>query len=80
MDLGGESFPCKNVGIVGPFELLFKGVDLLVAEAGAVPLELSFQSQARLVVFRATGDTSGVAVIAPAVRFVRVRATLQFGH
>lgn len=61
-------------------EFLLERVDLLVAEARAVPLQLPLQTKTRLIVVAAARNAAGVAVVTPAVRLVRMRATLELGH
>ena len=65
---------------MGALEFLLQRVDLLVAEARAVPLELALEAQSCLVIVRAAGDAAGVAVVAAAVRLVRMRATFELRH
>lgn len=63
-----------------PLELLLERVDLLVAETRAIPLQLPLQAETRLIVVGAARHAAGVAVVTPAVRLVRVRATLELGY
>lgn len=63
-----------------PLELLLERVDLLVAETRAIPLQFPLQAETRLIVIGAARHAAGVTVVTPAVRLVRVRATLELGY
>lgn len=79
-NLSGQSLPGENIWIMRPLELLLERVDLLVTEARAIPLKLPFQAEARLIVVRAPGHASCVAVVTAAIRLVRVCTALQFRY
>lgn len=63
-----------------PLEFFLERVDLLVAEARAIPLQFPLQAETRLIVVGAARHAAGIAVVTPAVRLVRVRATLELSY